>query len=364
MASSYPMHEDLMLNVTQPTINYGDPTVLFSQFLLMRIGQYLIKYAKPVLCVTGILGNFVSMLVFLSKTLRRKSSNIYLAALSVASVIFCTSTFVFWLDDVNVKVASKPVLCQTFVFLSYYSSFLTVWFVVCITFENFMITTHTHRAVKICTVAKAKWTVTVISLIAMALYSFALWTTESDGNSCMTGYKYRGIVANLTYVDTTLTLIIPALAMLFFIGSTLKKYLIHRRPSVRDRPRRDRSRRRLFEGSLRRKSLLRVTRLLLAISLSHVLLAAPMYINQIRVIIGSTFDGELLPILQEIAIQQICFMTYYMTFTLNTMIYLKWSFNYQKTLKTLFLKIWKPNNINGTDVVLIPLCALGRRSTV
>ena len=352
--------EASVMNTTHFPAN-DSSKISYSHPLLVSIGTYLVVYVQPVLCVTGILGNFVSVLVFLSKHLRKASSNIYLTALSVASVVFCTSMFIFWLDDINVKAATKPVLCQTFVFLTYTSSFLTVWFVVCITFENYIVTVHTQRAVSICTVTKARTTVSILSTIAVLLYSFALWTTKSEGGSCQTGLEYRGLVENLTYVDTMATLIIPSITMMFFIGSIFINHLCFNDKRTSSCRKKSGNGDRLIRGSRKDESLLKITRVLLAISLSYVVFGAPMYINKIRVIILS-FHGMMLHTRQEMAIHHICLMIYYTTFTLNFIYYLKWSLNYRRGLSNLLLHHRKPNCDVETKVISVPLIQMFKKS--
>ena len=323
---------------------------VYSVSLLVKVSSFLVSYIQPVLCITGIVGNFVSFLVFLSKRLNKTSSNIYLASLSLASIVLCVCAFFTWLENIHVKTASKPFLCQSFVFLAYVSSFLAIWFVVCITFENYMVTIHTQIAVRICTASKAKTTVSVLSIIAIILYSYALWTTESKDGYCITRYKYLSIIKGLTLADVTLTLFIPSCAILSFIIPILIKLICFSEGQTRTCCGGGENQPRLVRGKRNTAILLRITRVLLVIGLTYVTVGAPMYVNQIRLVLTS--PSEQMSIQEEMALYHICLIFYYTTFTLNFFVNIIWSQNYRKVLIKL---LKKPKRNLGRKIVSLPL---------
>ncbi|KAK0048859.1 mu-type opioid receptor, partial [Biomphalaria pfeifferi] len=64
-------------------------------FVLVKDVQ---KYFLPVLCILGIFGNIVSIRVFWTKSMRRKSCIVYLIIKCVMDTLFLVSLFIFWLD--------------------------------------------------------------------------------------------------------------------------------------------------------------------------------------------------------------------------------------------------------------------------
>ena len=74
--------------------------------------------ALPTVAVLGIISNMLSFFIFVSKTMRRTSCSIYLAARSVSDTGFLLSLFFTWLGDaMGVPVIHTVVVCQVSVCL-------------------------------------------------------------------------------------------------------------------------------------------------------------------------------------------------------------------------------------------------------
>ncbi|ELU17949.1 hypothetical protein CAPTEDRAFT_202372, partial [Capitella teleta] len=58
------------------------------EHLSVRIIYYLDLYFVPIMVVVGLLGNLISFLVFVATYMRRLSSSVYLAALSMVDMVF------------------------------------------------------------------------------------------------------------------------------------------------------------------------------------------------------------------------------------------------------------------------------------
>ena len=86
---------------------------------LMDLTKFLSLYVQPFLCLFGISGHSLSFVIFLSKSMRKISSNIYLAALSGSSVGFNLVLLLQWLEMVNVQLMHKTGFCQGIVYFGY-----------------------------------------------------------------------------------------------------------------------------------------------------------------------------------------------------------------------------------------------------
>ena len=109
-------------NVNDVNLNYGNED--YDEYsdaspALMSITKCLALYVQPVLCTFGIAGHSLSFVIFLSKSMRKISSNIYLAALSGSSVGFNLVLLLQWLEMVNVHLIHKNGFCQGLVYFSY-----------------------------------------------------------------------------------------------------------------------------------------------------------------------------------------------------------------------------------------------------
>mgnify|MGYP002153702559 FL=1 len=143
MNSTYiPSFDDVMFNITD--IITSDIT---QKLQIVKFGENFYAYITPVILIVGLLGNALSLGVFVSKNLRHMAASRYLAVLS--SVDICTLVFyVFgeWLKrglkvvspDNHVTFLDSQGVCQIWLFFSYVSRFLSAWLIVCFTCERFI----------------------------------------------------------------------------------------------------------------------------------------------------------------------------------------------------------------------------------
>ncbi len=84
-------------------------------------------YVTPAIICIGLLGNTLSFIVFVFTGLKTLSSSIYLAALSVSDSGFLICVLFSWLVNIDIQIYHEPGWCQTFAYLTYVFSFLSVW---------------------------------------------------------------------------------------------------------------------------------------------------------------------------------------------------------------------------------------------
>lgn len=346
--------QQLTMNKSLSSLSNEAPSNSSSAFYFFTLYMYM--YVQPILCVFGFLGNFISVFVFCSKPLRNASSNVYLTALSCTSFVFCFSNFLVWLETVRVQIIHQEVICQSIVYITYVCSFLTVWYVVCITFENFVVTINLRYAVIVCTVYKARIIVTSLAITAILLYTFALWTTKVERGHgkiyCDIESEYQKTLHVFTYIDIIFTLAVPFIAMTFFLGVVYVKHIVVRvscSPCTKSNTCRPVRRTR---GS-RNDSLTKITRVLLAIGSSYIVLSVPSCVNKIRAIVLSMRDQQVEPTHDSWAVIQFSQMIYYLSFCLNFFYYLKWSVNYRKALGDIF-KVFISNRESEGKISQVP----------
>uniref|UniRef100_T1J5R3 G-protein coupled receptors family 1 profile domain-containing protein n=1 Tax=Strigamia maritima TaxID=126957 RepID=T1J5R3_STRMM len=186
--------------------------------------EFLNKYYIPVIVAVGTIGNSISCIVFLCTHLRIRSSSYYLAALAVADVGFLLTLFLVWLASVGVEVFNLEGWCQIAVYLSSTSSFLSVWFIIAFTVERFIAIQYPLQRPQMCTVKRAKLTISILSLFAFLIHSYLLCVAglvrndaPSNGENSNASYAcgllpdhYRAMRI-INSVDTVITLILPLL---------------------------------------------------------------------------------------------------------------------------------------------------------
>lgn len=120
------------------------------------IGDLLSLYYIPIVAFSGSIGNILSVVVFFKTKLKKLSSSYYLAALAVSDTCFLFSSLMQWMNFIGIGIYNMNTGCQLLSFLSYLSSFLSVWFVVAFTVERFIAVMYPLKRQSMCTVRRAK----------------------------------------------------------------------------------------------------------------------------------------------------------------------------------------------------------------
>ena len=345
-ASEHRSKENVIANFTDVTTLTNDVTanasdadadLSYAHSELNEVTMWLMVYVIPVIFSFGIFGNCVSFVVFLSEKMRRVSTNVYLAALSASNSVFLVAVGVSWTDVVGLKLMHRQGLCQATVYLTYCSGFVSVWLVVCITVENFVINFFLHKASKHCTVRKALSLVTLLCVTGFLLYDFAVWTTGvMSFNSSRTQYctaypEFQSIVEMFTLVDIIVTLIIPTVFILALVIPTCVK-------NISRNSRRAASARVML--SRKERALLRVTRLLCVIIVSFVLLTAPSHLNKLRHLFLAPTGGQGAGS-ADMFVVFICQVFYHLSFSVNFVYFLIWGKNFRRKFCHLFVSLYK-----------------------
>ncbi|OWF41425.1 P2Y purinoceptor 14-like [Mizuhopecten yessoensis] len=282
---------------------------------------FLRQYTLPVIGLFGIIGNVLSASIFLGSKHRNTSCSLYLAARSIADTGFIVTLFIAWLDFVDVRIFHVEGVCQITVFVSYVSSFMSVSFVVCITFENYIRICKPMKVNTFCTTKVAKRMIGFLFVMGIVGYNFPLWATRvrmfHGKHYCLTLPQYRTFEVGLTYADTILTLMIPfiiIITLLFLIicaaMEASKRQLRLRRLQSTERTR----------SSNNPQDV--VKRLLTSVSVAFLVLQTPSHVIRIKVIIEHII-GEYYTTTQTDRRLQYVFLTmYYLNFSINFVLYL------------------------------------------
>ena len=187
--------------------------------LFVTLVRILKVYVEPLIAAVGLAGNVLSFVVFMGTYMRRSSSSIYLAALSLADAAFLVCVLVSWVINVGVNVYAQQGWCQTFMYLTYISSFLSVWYVVAFTVERYISIHFPLRRQDFCTTRRAKIVVAGLAAISAILYNFGTWmhgvTLIGPMPICAPLPKYTHVVHIFNNIDTVITLLLPFLAIMF-----------------------------------------------------------------------------------------------------------------------------------------------------
>ncbi|XP_063426028.1 somatostatin receptor type 5-like [Mytilus trossulus] len=293
------------------------------------------KYSIPILCIIGFIGNTLSTVLFLGRSLRGFSCCVFLGVRSVTDNGFLATLFIAWFDFLDVRLFHTTGICHIMVFLAYICSFLSVWCVVCVTIENYVRVSYPLLVKLYCTSKTAWMIILFLTFSSFCIYNMPLWSNEIaeiyQSYYCVTKEEFQNYQLVLTYIDTAVTLIIPLIIIL-----TLMFIIVYKGFRT--------SKRRLRLGHHRRKyrstpSYGTVTGLLTAVSITFLCLHTPIHIFKLKVIIEtiSTKNGmKVNP--TERTIGNVFQVMYYLNASVNILVYYICGGNFRKVFKKVLCK--------------------------
>ncbi len=177
-------------------------------------------YFVPLIILVGFVGNSLSFVVFVGTHLRRHSCNIYLASLSVGNNAFLLGVLISWSNNVGFGVFSVDGWCQVVVYLTYVSSFLSVWYVVSFTVERYIVVCFPLKRDELCSTRTAKIVVGTLAVFSLLAYSFAPFTHgvislhDLGPSLCAPFDQDSRVLFTINSMDTLITLVIPTVIII------------------------------------------------------------------------------------------------------------------------------------------------------
>lgn len=285
-------------------------------------------YSVPVICIGGLIGNTISAFVFLQKPLRENSSSLFLTARSISDNGFLATLLTIWASSVyDLHIGNFPPMCQMLIFFTYVFGCYSVWLVVFVTAENYIRICRPFLVQRVCNTKIAKISMVILLALVLITYNFPFWTM---GERCIPLRKYYSFIQILVYLDTVLTLVIPAIIMICLTSAIAATAIASCK----------RQRRRSASSITSVKSpLVKVTTMLLAVTLCFSLLNLPHHVVRLRLMVLAFVEKKVdISLSNEIAIQSISQLLYYLSVSTNVLIYLIFSSRFRKTLSSCFMR--------------------------
>lgn len=178
-------------------------------------------YYTPCLVVLGVLGNSLSVFVFLKSKLKKLSSSYYLAALALSDTFFLIALFLTWLSLIGLDIYDKPVACEVIIYTSSVSAFLSVWLVLAFTAERFLAVGYPFQRQTVWKVShtkRAKTVIFILLILAMLIYTpyffFAgVRVIEPRGPTCTMMKEWENEMHIFNIFDTVVTYVIPVVGI-------------------------------------------------------------------------------------------------------------------------------------------------------
>lgn len=153
---------------------------IISHFWGQKLSHDLKVYIPPFLIFIGLMGNIISFVIWRNKRMKRSSVNTYLSVLSLADIsVLIFGLFSTWIHSVSGAdiFRSVDVLCKLWNFFVYTSYMFSVWLVVIITTERFIVVCLPFLAHRICNQTKAHFIIKCLLLFSICFNLHFVITT-------------------------------------------------------------------------------------------------------------------------------------------------------------------------------------------
>lgn len=190
------------------------------------------------------------------------------------------------LQVLGIRVNHEEGACQFLVFLSYACSFLSVWYTVCITIENYIAICHPTKVNVFCTRSRALIVVTLLACGSLVVYITSAAATEVRADKTgqrmceRKGEPFMSVMKALSIFDSVVTLLLPLVCVTIMLVAIVLSIINTYRW------------RRSSPGSQKRRAELmdipqvRVAKMLFALSLSYVIMNLPSHVSRLYYMIN------------------------------------------------------------------------------
>ncbi|XP_033745871.1 thyrotropin-releasing hormone receptor-like [Pecten maximus] len=328
---------------------------------------YANRYLLPIIIVTGFLGNTISFFVFIFSRLKRISTSVYLAALSISDTGFLFCVGFGWLDAMGIHFFHNNGICQIVVYMTFVFSFTSVWYVNAFTMEMYVAVFHPSKGAKVCKPRFARRAVIILTTFAAFLYIFAFWTakvaTNGTEQKCMSTSNDRDTMMVLSILDTFLTLLLP-FSMIIFMTTRLLIDIsrLYKKPpedgngsnnnsvsdSQVDRSETNSGNDRVAKQALKAQAKLK--RMLVVVIIVFVVLNLPSHAIRVQFFFRSITESHYVVSRTEVYWQHIVQILYYINFAVNFVLYSACA----KSFRHALLRLPLASCVNGCSCVRNP----------
>ncbi|CAF1645217.1 unnamed protein product [Adineta ricciae] len=334
--------------------------------------NYLQFFYIPCLAVLGICGNIICAIVFTTKSLRRLRSSSFLFLLAVGDVFFLIDLIPGWINTNFFRSLyhGTTVICKIQTYVSFVASFIHIWMVLAFTAERFLAVNFPLRHMSQCTPRLSRTIILIIISPALVFYIYpSFFASEVDKyGQCREKESHVQYLTHINTIDTIMTMFLPFIVVSIlnvliirrlFCSNTFRKHVFDNGSSYQCRrtsswtstptcasTRSEKSpivpRKKQRQDSTRRHILneLRLTKMLLAISLTCLSLNFPSY--YLRLIIfyeqangDSAIDERYssFALYRDILLHNLSYLSY----SVNIVIYILFGANFRRALKRVFV---------------------------
>ncbi|XP_022910182.1 thyrotropin-releasing hormone receptor [Onthophagus taurus] len=324
-------------------------------------------YYFPTLCILGIIGNSLSVVVFYKTKLRKVSSSYYLASLAISDNVFLVCLFIPWLTPyLEFDIFNLPIICETSTYITSLTSFLSVWLVLAFTVERFLAVVYPLHRQTVCSIShtkRAKYIVIVLLLFGMLInFPVLLFVGISRINCedrCCLQPEWDNEAYIYNIVDSLVTYVLPVTGIAILNGfisrhmwsmAQVRRRLTNQNSAAKEEDTMTSKYKKKSSTSLAQY---KFTKMLLVVSTTCLCLNLPSYVMRIMALIPVVKDeiSQTETVLGTfLHLQQYAQQMFYANFGINFILYCISGQNFRKAVKSLlFPRKFRRRNTSALD---------------
>ncbi|CAF0953587.1 unnamed protein product [Rotaria magnacalcarata] len=202
---------------------------------LVAVEQYMSIYGPLILTTLGIIGNILSILIFLSPRYRRQSSHFYLLSLAISDLCFLCINLIedtfrnhneLYQSRINILDHSSSIICIFIQYARNTTRLLSSWIIVSFTIERLLVVYHPLKRAIICRRKIARFVVFFLFLMSFLIninvpfhYGIINLTNNfgKEDTICDILPKYRSIYMRFA-ISTMITVYLVPMCIIGFVN--------------------------------------------------------------------------------------------------------------------------------------------------
>ena len=306
--------------------SYEQPLMQYAEF---RAHKFLLLYVPPVLIILGTFGNIFSFLILMGRPMRKFSTYIYLAVLSITdTLVLYMGLLRLWIGELTgFDVRDRADwICKVISVFGYTVSDYSVWLIIAVTVERYIAVCKPLKAPGMCNRSRAIKVIIFLLFLLLTLNAHFFWTAQIKvfkvGSviipQCAGASQYEVLVQDVwPWVDAFIYSFLP-----FVVILVLNAIIIFR--VVRARNYRTQMQQSSVLRDNRRahhESSTKLTVMLLTISFAFLLMTLPMNTSMIAMAFSSSYVNDLRVVSKYKLVRTVTELLMYANHSMNFYLY-------------------------------------------
>jgi hypothetical protein len=293
------------------------------------------------LVIIGGIGNGFVIIIFGQRSLRTTIGTIgsnmsvypFLFYMAISDTIYLFILFCVWLTN-YINILHRPVICPLTLYLTYVCNFINAYYTVAFTVQRLFAVVKPFRVSHVLSWYRSRCLALLIIVIACFIYSYLPFLTGIVNGRCYSLEKFRWINKFMDIIDCIIVFLIPYI-MIITMNTMIVISLRRMKQTQHEFLFQNHCQLNKLREITRRNASRKMTKLLLTVSTSYLIICAPYAcIHTCRLLFGTEiFRSKLIQQLENYF-----HLIYHISFAMNFYIYIVFGSKFRRELRRFFIK--------------------------